>query len=65
VVFDAKRSGNEYLVSIRDNGKGFAGDLATGMGLANMHKRAAAINARLTLGRSQGQGVCISLIIQI
>ncbi len=65
VVFDAKRIGNEYLVSICDNGKGFVEELATGMGLANMRKRAAVINARLTLSTGQGQGVCISLIIQI
>ncbi|HQQ98026.1 MAG TPA: triple tyrosine motif-containing protein [Cyclobacteriaceae bacterium] len=65
VVFDAKNVGNEYIISISDNGKGIAADLATGMGLANMRKRAAAINAQLTLTTSQGQGVYISLIIQI
>jgi two-component system, NarL family, sensor histidine kinase UhpB len=52
-------------VSIRDNGKGFAPDGQTGMGLANMRERALLIGADLTITSSPQKGCTVELSLSL
>lgn len=65
VEVDVRATGDPAFpaqLSVRDNGRGFAGEIVPGRGLANMEARAATIGARLHVRRDgPGVEVCLQL----
>ncbi|RYY60319.1 MAG: hypothetical protein EOO05_10290 [Chitinophagaceae bacterium] len=60
------RSGISLVLSVRDNGRGFAGEtVRKGNGLLNMQQRALALNGLLTIDSVPGIGTHIRLVLQI
>ena len=60
VLISLKQAGEDVLLTIRDNGKGF--DVAAAMngnGLGNMKQRCEQLNGRLTIDTDPGKGVAI------
>ena len=57
----------EYLtLTVRDNGRGFDPAIpSTGNGLAGMQRRAALMNARLSIRSAPGEGTCIGLQVGV
>lgn len=55
-------------ISTADNGRGFEPanmDCYNGNGLSNMHKRASAMGARLSIASSPGKGTCITIDLDL
>jgi len=60
-----ERAGNRY-VSVRDDGEGFADDVAgAGQGLRNMRERAASIGGALSLRSAPGRGTSLEVLLRV
>ncbi len=58
------QEGNNTVLSIRDNGKGFSDRTkTTGIGLKNMFTRADLLNGTMTIDTAPGKGCTVSVII--
>lgn len=68
-VVDFKREGSHLLLTIEDNGIGFAttepASAMRGNGLKNMQKRAAYLKGHLSISSAPGKGTLVSLTIPI
>ncbi len=61
-----KKAGNRIIIKISDNGKGFDPDKAKGgIGLKNLKKRAADMDASLTITSQPGQGTSVELTFAV
>lgn len=57
-----RREQGQFILEIRDNGKGFEVTTATmGNGMRNMHSRAAVLNGSLEIESTAGQGTVVRL----
>jgi signal transduction histidine kinase len=64
VSVTARATGGELIVTVDDDGVGFAGDATSrGMGVQNMRARAAEVGGRLTIDRRPGGGTRVSLSV--
>jgi signal transduction histidine kinase len=65
VVLKLTRRGNDILLAVRDNGRGFDPTLSFPghLGLHSMQERAANVNATLTIESAPGHGTCIAVRI--
>lgn len=61
VKVSAVIEGDSILLTIIDNGRGFAPATAMGMGVIGMRERALAINSRLVIQSTPGEGTIITL----
>lgn len=63
VVLKLIRQGNDILLEVRDNGRGFdpTASFPGHLGLRSMQERAAKVDTTLTIDSAPGQGTCISL----
>jgi signal transduction histidine kinase len=69
VIIKLSKKGNELMLTIQDDGVGFAmpqpGSAVRGNGLKNMHIRAGNVNGRLSVVSEQGKGTTINLLLPI
>ncbi|WIM06616.1 MAG: type IV pili methyl-accepting chemotaxis transducer N-terminal domain-containing protein [Candidatus Nitricoxidivorans perseverans] len=66
----AMRGGDEFTITVRDNGRGFdpatvAEEGGSHVGVGIMRERARRIGARFELESSAGQGACVTLVLPI
>ncbi|HEX7691896.1 MAG TPA: response regulator [Sediminibacterium sp.] len=61
VKVSAVIEGDNILLTITDNGRGFAPSTAMGMGVIGMRERALAINSQLVIRSAPGEGTTITL----
>ncbi len=61
VCVTLKTEGSELIAEILDDGRGFAPETASGVGLSSMRERAEAIGASLKIESEEGQGTRVQL----
>ncbi len=65
IYLKGKKENNKLVITIKDDGKGFAGNMISeGAGLNNLHNRAKMINAELAINSQPAQGTLVTISIK-
>ncbi len=62
LVGEGDASKGEVLLEVQDDGEGI-GDAPAGLGIASMRERARVVGGRLRLGRREGGGTCLRMVV--
>jgi signal transduction histidine kinase len=65
ITVGLRMEGDELLVEVSDDGRGFGGDVETGVGLSSMRERAALIGGEVQIESEEGHGTTVRLRVPL